>query len=114
MIQVREFWRGCETLEGMQNEIKLLIKEYLQTKDTSEILLSVQQKKISPSFMHELVKKSFTLAIDMKDYNQEVLVQLYKELMKSQVLSHEQLLVGFRRIQDQLQDIALDAPNAAS
>lgn len=60
-------------------------------------------------FHHEVVKKALVMAIEK---NNDHVLTLLKECANEGLITTSQMLKGFSRVMDSLDDLALDNPNA--
>ena len=65
-----------------------------------------------PHFHHELVKRAVTAVIDKSAEDHSAMVGLLTHLHRVELLSLNQIELGFRKLCDKLGDIVLDTPRA--
>ncbi|GFO14546.1 programmed cell death protein 4 [Plakobranchus ocellatus] len=66
-----------------------------------------------PHFHHELVYEAINMVLEKStDRASDMMVNLFKSLDKSVIITPDQFNQGFRRIFDNMADICLDVPNA--
>jgi programmed cell death protein 4 len=97
-------------LEDTKQSVASMLKEYQTSGDVAEVRACLHKLAL-PFFHHEVVKQALLLALE--DPNKQPLVlRLLKELSSSSDISSSQLLKGFTRVRDHLDDTALDCPKA--
>lgn len=92
-----------------------ILEEYLSALDVSEVERCLHVLGV-PHFHHELVYEAVVMAIgkDPKSNAQMLICELLLALHKSNVVTPNQMEQGFLRLFADIEDIALDIPNAMS
>lgn len=98
------------TVDAAKHKVELLITEYLDAGDVPEATRCLRALKM-PFFHHELVKKSLVHAIE-KPSDHPALMTLLASLGSSREVSQTQMSMGFTRMAQQVEDLALDVPSA--
>lgn len=111
---VERRWGGTThvTVEEVKKRISDLLKEYAENGDTSEACRCIRQLGVA-FFHHEVVKRALVLAMEMRAADQLIL-KLLKEASEEGLISSSQMVKGFARLRDSLDDLALDIPSAKS
>ena len=97
--------------EDLKRVIKLILAEFLDTHDCAEAALSIRLLE-APRYHHEIVKRAIVLAVDRGEADQVQVSTLFAYLHKIGLISTDQLVTGFLRVNESLTDLALDAPGA--
>lgn len=104
-------WGGGGTgqaLEDAKEKIKLLLEEYEAGGELGEACRCIRDLDMA-FFHHEVVKKALVMAIEKDD---DRLLTLLQECANEGLITTSQMLKGFTRVMDSLDDLALDNPNA--
>ncbi|KAL7597588.1 MA3 DOMAIN-CONTAINING TRANSLATION REGULATORY FACTOR 1 [Lactuca sativa] len=111
---VERRWGGSThvTVEEVKKRISDLLKEYAENGDTSEACRCIRQLGVA-FFHHEVVKRALVLAMEMRAADQLIL-KLLKEASEEGLISSSQMVKGFARLRESLDDLALDIPSAKS
>uniref|UniRef100_A0A0D9X3Y4 MI domain-containing protein n=1 Tax=Leersia perrieri TaxID=77586 RepID=A0A0D9X3Y4_9ORYZ len=107
-------WGGSTrtTVDAVKLRVTDLLKEYIKNGDTAEACRCIRELAV-PFFHHEVVKRALTLG--MESPNAEALiVKLLKEASEELLISSSQMMKGFSRFVDSLDDLCLDIPSAKS
>ncbi|KAL7098304.1 hypothetical protein ACP275_09G008300 [Erythranthe tilingii] len=105
-------WGGSThlTVDEVKKKISELLREYIESGDTSEACRCIRQLGVS-FFHHEVVKRALVLAMEIQ--NAEPLIRkLLKEAADEGLISSSQMVKGFTRLAESLDDLALDIPSA--
>ncbi len=66
-----------------------------------------------PHFHHELVYEALVMVIESShEKTEEAMCKLLQSLVRSFVITIEQVRAGFQRVYDQMVDISIDVPQA--
>lgn len=109
---VERRWGGSTHLvvDEVKKKIADLLREYVESGDTSEACRCIRQLAVS-FFHHEVVKRA--LVISMETQTAEPLIlKLLKEAADEGLISSSQMVKGFSRFAESLDDLALDIPSA--
>lgn len=98
-------------VEDMKVAVDQLLLEYLASSDLDEAERCVRELH-SPHFYHEIVKRAVTIAMERSLGDQERVSLLLKHLAHTQLLSQNQVEIGFNRLYTALPDLVLDTPQA--
>lgn len=104
---------GAEDVSELKQAVKTTVEEYLETEDADEVV-RVLPTLGGPHFGHELTKRVLVLSLERGERERELALRLLSSLVKQQALSQGQATRGFRRVREDLGDIALDVPAARS
>jgi len=94
-----------------KREISLLLGEYLIGGDMVEATRCTKELE-SPYYMHELVKQAIVATVDQMPTERKLVMELFQHLYTEQLLRGNQLLQGFERTLERMDDLTLDVPNA--
>lgn len=101
------------SVEELKAQIEMVIGEYLDTGYVSEAERCIREMHAS-YYHHELVYSVVRTAVESdKQADIESLSDLLKHLIVSSIVSECQLQMGIDRIVEDIEDIAIDTPNAA-
>ncbi|KAG8378680.1 hypothetical protein BUALT_Bualt07G0010500 [Buddleja alternifolia] len=109
---VERRWGGSThlTVDEVKKKITDLLREYVESEDTSEACRCIRQLGVS-FFHHEVVKRALVLAMEIQTA-QPVIIKLLKEAADEGLISSSQMVKGFTRLAESLDDLALDIPSA--
>ncbi|XP_065874050.1 MA3 DOMAIN-CONTAINING TRANSLATION REGULATORY FACTOR 3-like [Euphorbia lathyris] len=109
---VERRWGGSThiTVEEVKKKIADLLKEYVENGDAFEACRCIRELGVS-FFHHEVVKRALTLAMENRTAEPLVL-KLLKEASEEGLISSSQMVKGFARLAEILDDLALDIPTA--
>ncbi|PKA66098.1 Eukaryotic translation initiation factor isoform 4G-1 [Apostasia shenzhenica] len=104
-------WGGSTHLivEEVKKKISDLLREYIESGDTAEACQCIRELGVS-FFHHEVVKRALTLA--METQSQLLIFRLLKVAAEEGLISSSQMVKGFSRLADSLDDLTLDIPSA--
>lgn len=94
-----------------RREISLLLGEYLIGGDVAEATRCTRELE-SPYYLHELVKQAIVATVDKLPAERKLVMDLFQHLYTEQVLRGNQILQGFERTLERMDDLTLDVPNA--
>lgn len=109
---VERRWGGSThlTVEEVKKKIADLLREYVESGDTAEACRCIRQLGVS-FFHHEVVKRALVLAMEISTA-EPLIVRLLKEVAEEGLISSSQMVKGFTRLAESLDDLALDIPSA--
>ncbi|WCJ36186.1 MA3 domain-containing protein [Euphorbia peplus] len=109
---VERRWGGSThiTVEEVKKRIADLLREYVENGDAFEACRCIRELGVS-FFHHEVVKRALTLAMENRTAEPLVL-KLLKEASEEGLISSSQMVKGFARLAESLDDLALDIPSA--
>ncbi|KAJ6812278.1 uncharacterized protein M6B38_306105 [Iris pallida] len=109
---VEQRWGGSTyiTVEEVKRKISDLLKEYIENGDTAEACRCVRELGV-PFFHHEVVKRALVLAMEAQ-ISESAISKLLKEAAEEGLISSSQMLKGFSRLVESLDDLTLDIPSA--
>ena len=87
------------------------LHEYLEALDAAEAAKCLQDLHV-PFFMHEVVKRALTLAIEHGGKAPKAVLDLLAALSESGMVTSNQMARGFARVSERLPDLVLDVPGA--
>ncbi|AQK78411.1 Programmed cell death protein 4 [Zea mays] len=107
-------WGGSThiTVEEVKRRIADLLKEYIRNGDTAEACRCIRELAV-PFFHHEVVKRALTLGME-SPAAEALIVKLLKEASEECLVSSSQMMKGFHRVAESLDDLILDIPSAKS
>ncbi|XP_078433134.1 MA3 DOMAIN-CONTAINING TRANSLATION REGULATORY FACTOR 1-like [Wolffia australiana] len=97
-------------VEDAKDRISGLLEEYANGGDVEEACRCIRDMGM-PFFGHEVVKKALVMAMEKRRAGDRVL-DLLQECFEEGLLTTSQMAKGFSRVQDTLDDLALDVPDA--
>lgn len=95
-------------VEDVKDKIKKLLEEFDSGGDIREACRCIKEIGM-PFFHHEVVKKALVTLIENKN---ERLWDLLNECFDSGLITSYQMMKGFGKVAESLDDLALDVPNA--
>ncbi|KAK2648030.1 hypothetical protein Ddye_015519 [Dipteronia dyeriana] len=109
---VERRWGGSThiTVEEVKKKITDLLREYVESGDTFEACRCIRQLGVS-FFHHEVVKRALVLAMEIRTA-EPLILKLLKEAAEEGLISSSQMVKGFSRLEESLNDLALDIPSA--
>ncbi|GAV62559.1 MA3 domain-containing protein [Cephalotus follicularis] len=111
---VERRWGGSIHLsvEEVKKKIADLLREYVESGDAFEACRCIRELGVS-FFHHEVVKRALVLAMEIRTA-EPLILKLLKEAAEEGLISSSQMVKGFARLADSLDDLALDIPSAKS
>ncbi|XP_023001234.1 uncharacterized protein LOC111495424 isoform X1 [Cucurbita maxima] len=111
---VEKKWGGSThfTVEEVKKKIAYLLREYVENGDTIEACRCIRQLSVS-FFHHEVVKRALILAMEIRKA-EPLILKLLNEAAEEGLISSSQMIKGFSRLAESLDDLALDVPLAKS
>ncbi|XP_074563313.1 MA3 DOMAIN-CONTAINING TRANSLATION REGULATORY FACTOR 1-like [Curcuma longa] len=111
---VEQRWGGTVhiTVEEVKKKITYLLREYIESGDPTEACRCIRELGVS-FFHHEVVKRALILAMEIQTSEPSILL-LLKEAAEECLISTSQMVKGFSRLADSLDDLSLDIPTAKS
>ncbi|XP_027339538.1 uncharacterized protein LOC113853233 isoform X2 [Abrus precatorius] len=109
---VERRWGGSThiTVEDVKKRIADLLREYVDSGDIFEASRCIRELGVS-FFHHEVVKRALVLAMEIRSAEPQML-KLLKETAEEGLISSSQMVKGFSRLEEVLDDLALDIPSA--
>ncbi|XP_061360872.1 MA3 DOMAIN-CONTAINING TRANSLATION REGULATORY FACTOR 1 [Gastrolobium bilobum] len=109
---VERRWGGSThvTVENVKKRIADLLREYVSSGDTFEACRCIRELGVS-FFHHEIVKRALVLAMEIHSA-EPLMLKLLKEAAEEGLVSSSQMVKGFSRLAEVLDDLALDIPSA--
>ncbi|ONK77668.1 uncharacterized protein A4U43_C02F9210 [Asparagus officinalis] len=109
---VERRWGGSThiTVEEVKRKISDLLKEYIENGDTAEACRCIRELGVS-FFHHEVVKRALVLAMESPT-SEQLISKLLKEASEEGLISSSQMIKGFSRFSESLDDLILDIPSA--
>lgn len=95
-------------VEDVKDKVQKLLEEYESGGEVREAYRCIKELGM-PFFHHEVVKKALVTVMEKKN---ERLWGLLKECFDSGLITMYQMTKGFGRVQESLDDLALDVPDA--
>lgn len=111
---VERRWGGSThiTVEEMKKKIAGLLREFVESGDTFEACRCIRELGVS-FFHHEVVKRALILAMEIRT-SEPLIMKLLKEAAEEGLISSSQMVKGFSRLAETLDDLALDIPSAST
>lgn len=109
---VERKWGGSThvTVDEVKKKIADLLREYVESGDTLEACRCIRALGVS-FFHHEVVKRALVLAVEIHTA-EPLIMKLLKEAAEEGLISSSQMVKGFSRFAESLDDLALDIPSA--
>ncbi|KAF8390554.1 hypothetical protein HHK36_025081 [Tetracentron sinense] len=109
---VERRWGGSThiTVEEVKKKIADLLREYVESGDTAEACRCIRELGVS-FFHHEVVKRALVLAMEIRTA-EPLILKLLKEAAEEGLISSSQMVKGFGRLAESLDDLSLDIPSA--
>ncbi|RWR96972.1 Initiation factor eIF-4 gamma [Cinnamomum micranthum f. kanehirae] len=109
---VERRWGGSihVTVEEVKKKIADLLREYVESGDTTEACRCIRELGVS-FFHHEVVKRALILAMEIRTA-EPLILNLLKEAAEEGLISSSQMVKGFGRLAEGLDDLSLDIPTA--
>ncbi|XP_013380848.1 programmed cell death protein 4-like [Lingula anatina] len=103
---------GNRPVKYLIKKMVLLLKEYLSSGDIAEATRCLKELEV-PHFNHELVYEATVMVIeDSSERAADMMVKLLKSLYETNIISIDQMKMGFKRIFENIADISIDVPSA--
>ncbi|XP_048491756.1 MA3 DOMAIN-CONTAINING TRANSLATION REGULATORY FACTOR 2 [Beta vulgaris subsp. vulgaris] len=96
------------TVDDVKDKIGKLLEEYECGGDIREACRCIKELGV-PFFHHEVVKKALVIVVEKRN---ERLWKLLQECFTSGLITMNQMAKGFARVEECLDDLALDVPDA--
>lgn len=96
---------------GLKKAVKDLANEYFESSDATEAIKCIKDLNAG-YFHHEVVYRIVVLSFDKKEREVKLVSELLNLLASQQVLSKNQLRMGFDRVRRSMEDLVLDSPDA--
>jgi programmed cell death protein 4 len=100
-------------VEEMKLAIDQLLAEYLSSCDLEEACRCIKELN-APEFFHEVVKKALSMVFDKSEADQQAICNLLIFLIEKDMLTTLQAVKAFKRLNDRLDDLILDVPDAVN
>lgn len=100
-------------VEELKVVVDQLLQEYILSRQLGEASRCIQELQ-APPFHHEIVKRSLTHALDKEEEQRLATSALLAHLVHVEVMSPQQCLKGFRRVQALIPELVLDTPSAST
>ncbi|KAL1203971.1 MA3 DOMAIN-CONTAINING TRANSLATION REGULATORY FACTOR 1 [Cardamine amara subsp. amara] len=109
---VERKWGGSThtTVEETKKKISEILKEYVENGETQEACRCIRELGVS-FFHHEVVKRALVLAMESQT-SESLILKLLSEAAEEGLISSSQMVKGFHRVAESLDDLALDIPSA--
>uniref|UniRef100_A0A7N0RFD0 MI domain-containing protein n=1 Tax=Kalanchoe fedtschenkoi TaxID=63787 RepID=A0A7N0RFD0_KALFE len=109
---IEKRWGGSThvTADDVRKKIANLLKEYIENGDTSEACRCIRELGV-PFYHHEIVKRGLILAMEARSA-EPLISKLLMEAAEEGLISSSQMFKGFARLEESLDDLALDIPSA--
>ncbi|XP_073035420.1 MA3 DOMAIN-CONTAINING TRANSLATION REGULATORY FACTOR 1-like isoform X1 [Primulina eburnea] len=109
---VERRWGGSThiTVVEVEKKITELLRTYVESGDASEASRCIRQLGV-PFLHHEVVKRALVFAMEIPTI-EPLILKLLKEAANDGLISSNQMVKGFTRVFESLDDLALDIPSA--
>ncbi|XXG88925.1 hypothetical protein AAC387_Pa12g1058 [Persea americana] len=109
---VERRWGGSihVTVEEVKKKIADLLREYVESGDTTEACRCIRELGVS-FFHHEVVKRALILTMEIRTA-EPLILNFLKEAAEEGLISSSQMVKGFGRLAEGLDDLSLDIPTA--
>ncbi|CAM8943533.1 unnamed protein product [Rhodiola kirilowii] len=109
---VEKRWGGSThvTVDEVKSKIANLLKEYVENGDTSEACRCIRELSV-PFYHHEVVKRALIFSMEVRTAK-PLISKLLMEAAEEGLISSSQMFKGFARLEESLDDLALDIPSA--
>ncbi|KAL0913010.1 hypothetical protein M5K25_016439 [Dendrobium thyrsiflorum] len=109
---VERKWGGSThlTVDEVKKKISDLLREYIESGDTAEACRCIRELGVS-FFHHEVVKRAVIFAMETPS-SQSLIFKLLDEAAEEGLISSSQMIKGFSRLAESLDDLTLDIPSA--
>jgi MA3 domain len=98
-------------IPALKHAVRLAVDEFFDTRDAAELQRCLGELR-APHFLHEAAKRIVVAALDKPEEPRAAALALLSRLSACGVLSESNLVLGFRRVREDLPDIELDNPAA--
>lgn len=99
-----------QAVEDAKENIQLLLEEYYAGGELAEACQCIRDLDM-PFFHHEIVKKALIMAMEKQNNH---ILSLLAECAKEGLITTSQMVKGFTRVIDSLDDLSLDIPDASN
>lgn len=99
-----------KSVQNVKDKINDLLEEYITSGDKEEAFRCMKDLKV-PFFHHEIVKRVLVMVIE-KPQAEDLLLDLLKQVCEEGLINSSQVLKGYERMIDSVDDLTLDVPNA--
>ncbi|XP_073006917.1 MA3 DOMAIN-CONTAINING TRANSLATION REGULATORY FACTOR 1-like isoform X1 [Typha latifolia] len=109
---VERRWGGSThvTVDEVKMKISDLLREYIDSGDIAEACRCIRELGL-PFFHHEVVKRALILIMEIPA-SEPYILNLLKVAAEECLISSNQMMKGFSRLADSLDDLTLDVPSA--
>lgn len=105
---------GLRPVKSIIRQMNLLLQEYLSSGDLKEAARCLLELEV-PHFHHELVYEAIVMTLEaINSHVEEQMCKLLKSLAAAVIVSPDMMERGFTRVFDDMPDIILDVPLAAT
>ena len=95
----------------MRAKLRVVVEEYLQSKDVTEVSRRLSELCVPHDMQHELVRAAVELGLERKDHDREMVSQLLSSLHE-RWFPAAHLARGFEQLLARIDDLAIDNPKA--
>lgn len=105
---------GLRPVKSLIRQMNLLLQEYLCSDDLKEATRCLLELEV-PHFHHELVYEAIVMTLEaLNSHVEEQMCKLLKSLAAAVIITPDMMERGFTRVFDDMPDIILDVPLAAT
>jgi len=115
--QPERVWGAASaTIDGLKVRLDGILREYFAAKDDSvggvEECLAAVATLESPHFVHEMVRRSIMLSMDLDGRGHELVVALLRQGCATGQLSADQVVNGLDKVLERIPELSIDVPRA--
>eukprot|EP00270_Netrium_digitus_P006733 TRINITY_DN1940_c0_g2_i1.p1 TRINITY_DN1940_c0_g2~~TRINITY_DN1940_c0_g2_i1.p1 ORF type:complete len:790 (-),score=274.19 TRINITY_DN1940_c0_g2_i1:16-2385(-) len=99
-------------LQEYKQKCTQIVREYLESGDVKDVAESLEELAY-PDFVHHFVRRLVTMAMDRHNREKEMASVLLSSLY-GEAIPSDQIEAAFTRMLENVEDLALDIPNAAA
>jgi len=96
-------------VEELKEAMDQLLEEFIDSRNLDEALRCVRELDC-PYFLHELVKRGVRLVLSKEDQDRLLMSSLFEYLYSKEVISSNQIRLGFNKLFEIVEDLKLDVP----
>jgi hypothetical protein len=94
----------------LEQEITMLIEEYLLNRDIDDVLQCIGESVRSEKLLENLIQVSVPVVLERSEADCQLLASLFVILSQHRLLTPAHLFKGFKRIVETMEDVQLDVP----
>jgi len=102
---------AAASIDGLKVKMDAILHEYFAAGDVEECLAAVATLE-SPHFVHEMVRRSIMLSMDLAGRGHELVVALLRQGCETGQLSAVQVVNGLDKVLERIPELSIDVPRA--